>query len=62
MVLIGGADDDPDELVSGCASGYGTGGADVVLAAAADQRQTNGCAGGEIAGLGGSGFGAAFGV
>src|SRR5580700_12073284 len=62
MVLIGGADDDPDELVSGCASGYGSGGADVVPAAAADQRQTDGCAGGEIAGLGRSGFGAAFGV
>ena len=59
---IEGADDDPDELVSGCASGYGAGGADVPLAAAADQRQTDGCAGGEIAGLGGSGFGAAFGV
>jgi hypothetical protein len=62
MVLIGGADDDPDELVSGCASGYGTGGADVVLAAAADQRQTDGYARGDVAGLGGSGFGAAFGV
>src|ERR1700739_3050594 len=62
VVLEGGADDDPDELVSRCASGYGTGGADVVLASAADQRQADGCPGGEKAGFGGSGFGAAFGV
>src|SRR3984885_6627893 len=62
VVLEGGADDDPDELVSGCTSGYWAGSADVVLAAAADQGQTNGCAGGEVAGLGGSRFGAAFGV
>ncbi len=62
VVLVDSADDDPDELVSGQASGCGAGGADVPFAATADQRQTYGCAGGEIAGFRRSGFGAAFGV
>src|SRR5580698_11457142 len=38
VVLEDGADDDHDEIVSGCAFGYGAGGADVPLADAADQR------------------------
>src|ERR1700690_2469143 len=56
VVLVESADDDPDELVSGCASGYGAGGVDVGLAYGTVAGKTDGCAGGGKAGLGGSGF------